>query len=1137
MEAQMTTHLHQAALGLAEDATGAPTVAHRPELPEEPELLEEPELPEEPELFGGTELPAGPDLPAVAEMQAARMPLVPGDPRRIGQYRLTARLGAGGMGVVYLGVAGDCRPVAVKVLRAELADDPVFRARFSREAAVLARVRGPGVVRVIEAGTDQRGHFLVTEYAAGPSLDRYLEAAGPLGPELLYELAAGLAEALSTIHAAGVVHRDLKPSNVIMSADGPKLIDFGIAQVLGSIAITQTGTMVGSAGFMPPEQIRGEAGPAADIFAWAVTVAYAASGQLPFGTGPTDAVLYRVMHTEPGIAAVPRRLRPVIEAALAKEPQRRPAAHEILGQLAASRDAPSRIGEGAAAATVLNRDRLPAEAEAGRPGPEEFHVPEPAPGSGAPGQRRPSGRRLGGGGLGGRRGAVTVSAAVLAAVTALALGLGTGHGPPLARQASSQRAESRPLAADTFAIYPGQQVRGVFQTISRVAAAGNTIVTTGAQVAGGTVRQQFFASADGGATWRLAATRGPGGGLAPTGYAATRIAGGPTGWLATGPQATWTSRNGLSWTLAATHGITPLLPGDQVYVLTATASGFLAAGQAPAPGGRTQAVIWTSPNGLTWQRMTAAQAGLGSDVTSISYATWNGDAAVIAGTLSDGGWGTWLSTDAGTAWTRVAVPADHGAENSISGLGSDASGLIAVRPGDAGDAVAYFSPNGRTWRYAATIGAAGGFRPAVVKGSGYGFVVTGTGAVGSYLAYTAAGDGTAWAPTGSLGTAASYASAPAGTVGPDGTVIAAGSTARATTGQQAVVLRADAAGTIQPVPLAGIPGAVIPDTAVNALASADGQQIAVGSADGYPAIWRKTPSGSWALVSSLPLVSDAGTGQTALTSITHGPHGWLAVGVPGPVAYTSTNGITWRPAAGSITGDLHGVVAVAAAGSGEYGYVIVGKLIVPGGGCVADVWWSPNLTTWTRARDVNDTDGGSSQVLAVAAGPDGFISAGSDEGQPAVWVTANGRAWTTIDLPLHAGATGVLQQIAVDGDHMTALGTQTNAGGVISPLAEISLNGGKTWRQVPLGAPSPHVAVTALTASPAGFTAAIQTGTSGQPQVTVWTSADGTSWSPSPVTATDQLTALAPVGSGVTGIGSAATSQDQQPVVLALPDR
>jgi Protein kinase domain len=962
------------------------------------------------------------DLPAAALMQAARMPLTAADPRWMGRYRLAARLGSGGMGVVYLGVTGDGRLVAVKVLRPELADDPEFRARFDREAAVLARVRGAHILQVIEAGTESDARFLVTEYAAGPSLARYIGSAGPLGAEMLHGLAVGLAEALTVIHVAGVVHRDLKPANVILAADGPKVIDFGIAQVLDSVPLTRAGTAIGSAGFMAPEQIEGHAGQAADIFAWGVTVAYAASGQPPFGTGSTEAIIYRMKNGEPSLAAVPRSLRPVVKAALAVEPERRPTADEILGQLTASPAAPARPGHDALAATVPLRPRAPGEAVAPRPGTRK---------------RRTS-----------LRARLAVPALIVTVIVALVLALVLLVGPGLqtARTAGDQRVSSprQAPAATVFGTYPGQRDRGVFQTISRIVASGNTIVTTGTQVSGGTVRQQFFASADGGVTWRLASVHGPGGGLAPVGHAATRVAGGPAGWLATGPQALWTSRDGLSWTLAATHGITPQMPGDQVYVLTATADGFLAAGQAPAPGGGTQAVIWTSRDGLTWHRMTAAQAGLdamGQDVTSISYAAWAGGATVIAGNLSTGGWGTWLSTDGGTTWTQTAVPVGPGADATISGLGSDGSGLIAVRPGTGGDAIAYFSPNGQTWRYAATIGAAGGFRPDVVKGSGHGFVVTGTNAAGNDLAYTSTGDGTAWRPTGALGAEASYASGLAATVGPGDTVIAAGSTAATKTGQQAVVLRASTSGTVRPVALDDIPGAVVPQVAVNALASAGGQEIAVGSADDYPAIWRKTAAGSWTLASPLPPVS----GVSALTSVAHGAAGWLAVGTPGPVAYTSANGITWQPA-GSIAADLRGVVGVATA-AGPRGYVIAGKLIAAGGACVADVWWSADLATWTRAHDVNDTSG-SSQVLAVAAGPHGFISAGSHDGQPAVWITADGLSWTTIVLPLPAGASGVLQTIAIDGNRVVARGTRT-AAGATTPLAEVSVDGGRTWRQVP----------------------------------------------------------------------------------------
>ena len=338
---------------------------------------------------------------------------------------------------------------------------------------------------------------------------------------------------------------------------------------------------------------------------------------------------------------------------------------------------------------------------------------------------------------------------------------------------------------------------------------------------------------------------------------------------------------------------------------------------------------------------------------------------------------------------------------------------------------------------------------------------------------------------------------PAATVGTGDTVIAAGSTAASKLSQQAVLLQASTAGAIRPVPLGRIPGAVVPEVTVKSVAVADGQQIAVGSADGYPAIWRQTAGHPWRLVSSLSLVS-AGSRLATLTSVTHGTDGWLAVGLPGPVAFTSADGTTWQPAPGSIAHDLAGVVGVAAA-AGPKGYVIVGKKVEPGGACAADVWWSPDLSTWTRARDVNGTTG-SSQVLAVTADDDGFYSAGSHDAQPAVWTTADGRTWTTVVLPLPPGATGVLQQIATDDDRLVALGVQTS-GGVTTPLAELSTDDGATWRQVPFGAPGPDPSITALTVGPGGFTAAVQSGAPGQQDVTFWTSADGTSWTPSPASA------------------------------------
>jgi serine/threonine protein kinase len=253
------------------------------------------------------------------------------------------------MGVVYLGVSWDGAPVAVKVLRRELAGDEEFRLRFGREVAALVQVKGVCTVRVIEADSRSATPFVVTEYAPGPSLSEYIDKHGSVAPDMLFGLATGLAEALTTIHAAGIMHRDLKPSNIILTDAGPKVIDFGIARRQDTTAVTRTGMMIGSMGFMAPEQISGHPGPEADIFAWGVTVAYAATGRSPFGAGNTHAVLYRIMYGDADIASVPDSLLPLVESSLAKDPQSRPSARQLLDRLTSAsrpenvRDSPTQV--------------------------------------------------------------------------------------------------------------------------------------------------------------------------------------------------------------------------------------------------------------------------------------------------------------------------------------------------------------------------------------------------------------------------------------------------------------------------------------------------------------------------------------------------------------------------------------------------------------------------------------------------------------------------------------------------------------------------------------------------------------------------------------------------------------------------
>jgi len=262
--------------------------------------------------------------------------LQPGDPQTIGPYRLVRQLGQGGMGRVFLGVSPGGRPVAVKAIRAELAADPEFRARFGREVAAARRVSGVFTAQVVDADVDGPVAWMATAYVPGPSLAEAVDTHGPLPEASLLALAAGLAESLNAIHAAGVVHRDLKPSNVLLAEDGPRVIDFGISRAVESTMLTQAGLVIGSPGFMSPEQATGyEVGPPSDIFTLGAVLAFAATGEGPFGTGTTAALLYRVVHGTPGLDRVPPTVRPTIEACLAKDPRKRPTASELLAQVGA----------------------------------------------------------------------------------------------------------------------------------------------------------------------------------------------------------------------------------------------------------------------------------------------------------------------------------------------------------------------------------------------------------------------------------------------------------------------------------------------------------------------------------------------------------------------------------------------------------------------------------------------------------------------------------------------------------------------------------------------------------------------------------------------------------------------------------
>ena len=268
------------------------------------------------------------------------------DPAYVAGYRLLGRLGAGGMGVVYLGETppdhtGVPRQVAVKVVRGELAEDEAFRARFRREVAAARRVSGACVVKILDADPEAETPYMVSEYVTGPDLGSLVGTYGPLDGRRQHAFAAGLAQALLSIHSVGLVHRDLKPANVLCAPRGLKVIDFGIASAADGASLTRTGLIVGTTGWMSPEQVNGDKVlPLTDIFCWASVIYFAATGLAPFGEGAPATVLYRVIANDPDLShpLIEPRLRPLLAAAFRKDPRSRPAAPDLLDYLLPKRN-------------------------------------------------------------------------------------------------------------------------------------------------------------------------------------------------------------------------------------------------------------------------------------------------------------------------------------------------------------------------------------------------------------------------------------------------------------------------------------------------------------------------------------------------------------------------------------------------------------------------------------------------------------------------------------------------------------------------------------------------------------------------------------------------------------------------------
>ena len=793
------------------------------------------------------------------------------------------------------------------------------------------------------------------------------------------------------------------------------------------------------------------------------------------------------------------------------------------------------------------------------------------------------------------RGAVLITTMIVCGVAAVVISNVNSGGPagPAPPPAALGFAPAT-LAGGQFTV--AASGRGISQTLGQVASDGAEIVAVGSQDGARIARAQFFVSADNGATWAMGTVRTPAGGPPPPGYGASFVAGGNGAWAALGPGSIWTSPDGRTWTLASTTGL-PLRPGDQISVLKRTAAGFIAVGTNVPASAQTQAqaqaspVVFLSANGLDWQRLGAQQLRLAAgtaQVAGLSGAAVNGSRILIAGhvTVTTGRPGrtrtipasaAWLSTDGGRTWTLAVPPPGgggqpltsgaqaltSGAQPLISGVAAVGSGFVLLRPATAAKKPAidvYRSPNGTAWTFAATLTAPAGFTAGLVNGAPAGAVVTGQ--AGQTLTAFVTGDGTSWRQDPAFGAAAAEDVSGVAIAG-NGAAIAAGTTAGDPDSRQPLLTLLN-----QPsqVVMARIPGAVDPELAVNALAASNGMQVAVGSANGFPAAWTSVDGGSsWRpAVGQTPAVLGR-PGIQQLTSVTHGLAGWLAVGhvtaaaAEHPVVIASADGQVWSAADGAAAFTESGLYPEQAV-AGTSGYVIVGYQVT-GGRTIAAAWWSADLAGWQRAADAVSAPGGpgaldgpgaSRQMLAVTAGPQGFVAVGSAGAGAAAWTSASGQAWTELNLPLPAGATRtVLNHVASRGRLVVAVGTALTAAGQQVPFAARSSDGGATWTESTLPVSTlpvstlPVAAVTALTAAGNEFIATGTFGaTPGHQDVVVWTSASGSAWkaaTPGGPGLTgpgiQAITALTTSGDTVTGVGFSASPNGEQPVFWQSPIR
>ncbi len=825
-------------------------------------------------------------------------------------------------------------------------------------------------------------------------------------------------------------------------------------------------------------------------------------------------------------------------------------------------------GRGGSAPPEEVRPAAPEETAPAAPVPPAAR-PEPEPPARVPSQSGRARDRF-------HRSPLLVTGAALAAIAAVAVGVlapgGAGQ-PPVGLLAG---AITRTSAAGLSV--PGAP--GAPPSLTGLAGDGQTVVAFGAVPGIPSVRPVFLVSTDAGHSWRDAPAVGT-----PTGNRFPALAAGGAGrWLAIGRGSAWISSTGLRWN--SVRPMAPMLTGDRVLSLARTADGFFAVGTNVAAAGRSvthTGVVWTSADGTTWRRRTAAQLGLVTGRTHVSALRWvavHAGSVMIAGVLTRTAGrrpgtrrsarvfttpGLWRSADGGRRWARVVLPGRLGA-GALAGIAAIGRGFLVVRDAGAGTgrlAVSYVCAAEGQCRRAGTLRLArAGFQATMVTGDGSAVAVAGF--AGHRRVAFASTDGRRWQHTAELpaGTAVLSGMLPVtgGSVLVAGASYTPGGPAASRVRQPVLALArpgrsAGATALWTGAGAAAMAGESRPYAVVRSLATAAGWQVAVGNADGIPAIWTARPGSHWTLMNGLPVAGGAAPG---LTGVVHGPAGWLAIGgagtasVPGDGANTavgpdraglppqvliSADGQHWQVAAGSSAFGAPGIVANQAA-AGPAGYVVVGEREQQGRPFAA-LWWSARLTKWTplgwwtpsRAQ-------GPSAVLAVTSDGGSFAAGGAIGAHAAAWLSPDGQRWTgaSLALPPHA-ASAVLTRMAMSGRTVVGVGSWVPQGrpGDSSAFVAVSDDGGLRWREADLSGGGEPAAVTALTAVPGGYVAAGLIGPAGHQRVVFWWSRDALHWfmvrPARQVPGAGRVTAFSLDGSVLRAVGYEASGRSEQPVV------